>query len=90
MTDKKKELYTLGIRLESKDDYDRLMNEYSKEQTNMFFLTGLDFKRLFEGYPDGYPCLVEYQLSMNPLDIFMIQQVKVLIEAGYKVIISKE
>ena len=89
MTGVNKTTYTLGIKLESKEDYDKLMNDHSKEQTNMFFLTGLDFKGLFEGYPDDYPCLVEYYLDVNPTDMFMVSQVKDLIESGYKVIINK-
>ena len=75
------EVYTVGIKLNSKEDYDRLMERHSKSG---FF--GIDFKGLFEGYPEEgqYPCLVEYYVSYNPHSVLMYNlQLKEIVDDGY-------
>ena len=88
MENGKKETYSIGIVVKSKEDYDRLMKDHSTE--NWFI--GLDFKGLFQGYPkdDQYPCLVEYTVDSNPMGFSWSLQLNKIIEAGYKVVLNKE
>lgn len=85
-------LYDVGIAIRNKEDYDRLMEKHSKEQTNAIFCTGLDFKKLFEGYPeeDQYPCLVQYIVDVDPFGIFLSQQLREIVKDGYHVHIQVE
>lgn len=82
-------MYTLGIKLGSKDDYDRLMNNHSVEQTGIF-LRGIDYKNSFQGYPNDYPCLVEYEVDQNPIGFMMSAHVSELVNDGFLIQIKKE
>ncbi len=77
-------VYCVGIRLGCKEDYDRLMNDYSEGG-----LFGLDFKSSFEGYPPDYPSLLQYTTTMSPFG-FGGRQLDKLVQAGYTIQISKD
>ena len=77
--------YTIGIKIEGKEHYDELMEKYSEDR-----LFGLNFKRLFEGYPDGYPCLVQYTVGSNPMGFMYGTQIGKIIDGGYLVQLSMD
>jgi len=77
--------YTIGIKINDADHYDRLMEKHSKD--GMF---GLNFKEFFDGYPEGYPCLVEYTVGANPMGFVFSTQLRELIEDGYLIQLKTE
>ena len=85
MSENNKTIYLIGVKLENKEHYDRLMENHSG-----IGLIGLDFKRLFEGYPDDYPVLVQYQVDQNPFGFAFNMQLRKMVDDGYKVLIEKE
>ena len=77
----------IGIKLESKERYDHLMETHSVEN----FFGGINFKGLFEGYPPDYPCLVEYYIGdQNPFGFMYTNQLTKLMNDGYLVQIYQE
>ena len=83
------EKWTFGVKLESKEDYDRLMNDFSEEPAG-FFLTGIDYKGLFDGeYPEEYPGLVTYVIDSNPIGFMFVTHIQKILDAGYTVVIHK-
>ena len=77
--------YVLGIKIENKEHYDRLM-----EKHNGVGIFDIDFKQTFSGYPDDYPCLVEYYTGDRcPISMMFMTQLKGIIDDGYLVQIYK-
>lgn len=87
----KEKLYLVGITIKSKEDYDKLMEIYSIKNDGFFFM-GIDFKGLFEGYPekDQYPCMVQYTVKSNPWFYPLSGQLLRLVNGGYHVHIELE
>ena len=85
MSENNKTIYLIGVKLENKEHYDRLMENHSG-----IGLIGLDFKNLFEGYPGDYPVLVQYQVDQNPFGFAFNMQLRKMVDDGYKVLIEKE
>lgn len=83
-------LYTFGVRIGSKEEYDRLMDDYSKE--GGLISTSLDFKKLFQGYPEEgqYPCLVRYQIDEFQLGPIMMSQAVELVKGGFKIVVERD
>ena len=92
MENSNKDQYVLGITLFSKEEYDRLMDNHSTEQTG-FFPKGIDFKGTFKGYPPEYPCLLEYYLKPgdNPIMSFRYHETfQGLMNDGFAIRFYKE
>ena len=84
MADNKNEAeicYVIGVKVDNKERYDKLMNELS---TPGHFV-GLNFKEIFNGYPEEYPCLVEYYVSESPFGFCYATQMRKVVDAGYLV-----
>lgn len=79
METEKKMVYTIGIKIDSAEDYDRLRKNYSRKG-----LFGLDFEELHQGYPIDYPCFAEYLVDINPFVCYRTQLTDI-INGGYKV-----
>lgn len=83
MEDKK--LYNIGVKLDSKEQYDRLMKDHSEKAK---FFGGLNFEAMFQGYPEEYPMVVYYMVDMNPLSFMYTKQLTDLINDGFVIILQ--
>lgn len=79
-----KRTYVYGVKLNSKEDYDKLMNEYSGEG-----LFAINFKELFQGYPDQYPALVNYEINNTTMTFMQMSRTRALLDAGFLIQLSK-
>ena len=79
-----KQVYTIGIKIESKERYDNLMEAHSKDG-----LFGINFKAFFQGYPEGYPCLVQYLTDAHPMGFMYATQLQGIIDDDYKIYLTK-
>ncbi len=78
----------IGIKIESKEHYDKLMENHSVSGK---IFGGIDFKGLFNGYPEGYPCLVEFYIGNDsPFDFMYANQMRKIMDDGYLIQVYKE
>ena len=76
--------YNVGVVVESKERYEHLMDTHSR------VLCGLNFKELFDGYPEGYPCVVQYITDIVPFGFMMQSQLDGIVKDNYKIVIELE
>lgn len=79
-----KAIYNIGIKLDNKEEYDRLMKEYSDKG----FFGGLDFEGLFNGYPPEYPMVLYYMVNANPLGFPFEPHLRKLVDAGFTIVLK--
>ena len=77
-------IYNIGVKLDSKEEYDRLMKGYSDKG----FFSGIDFEGLFEGYPPEYPMVLYYMVDRHPIGFEFQSQLRKLIDAGFTIVLK--